>query len=322
MGQAGGGSRLQRLCTAICTLGINQGTDNTANENRRITVCRAYMDDSAWAALELQLLAACTTATGQALVLRTFNNLRNTLANVVAFAQALRPTHHDKARDLRNVALLLAFAHSATTTTTLDADTATTWLQQVGWVFGDGAASDDTSQLPEGLRLLQELLAVPATLQLQELAGGPMVATHTTVGGLVAKAQGGGSMAQGPAAENGARARSYLWARYGLGICQGDHAGHLLWATGAAGKARQVAMGKQDRLKQWAQGNDAKRHLAALPGVQTVRLRPMAGTLADYGSSSMPPAHGLALPLALLVDAQEAAQAAPPADATNPPPIW
>jgi hypothetical protein len=326
MGSSGGGKQQrQYACAALCTIGINQATDNPANINRRLTVVRKTMSPDQWLPLQRALLDACTVAAGQALVLRTANHGHTIQQDYVpAFEAALAPYYDSSAggRKLEAMALVAAHACSATTTGPMDAATATAWLQQVGWVFGDGAASDDTSQLPEGLRLLQELLAVPATLQLQELADGPMVATHTTVGGLVATAQGGGPMALGPAAANGARARSYLWARYGLGICQGDHADHLLWATGPAGKARQVAMGKQDRLKQWAQGNDAKRHLAALPGVQTVRLRPMAGTLAGYGSSSMPPAHGLALPLALLADAQEAAQAAPPADATNPPPIW
>ena len=138
-------------------------------------------------------------------------------------------------------------------------------------------------------------------------------------------AQDGGAMALGPAAANGLRARAYLWARYGLGICQGDHADHLLWATGAAGKARQVAMGKQDRLQQWAQGSDAKRHLAGLPGVQAVRLRPMPTTAATYGNNSVPPTRGLAIPLALLEEAADVAETQVPSDAPcdNPPPgVW
>ena len=328
MGQAGGGSKLQHFCTALCTLGINQGTDNTANANRRITVCRAYMGHDAWAALELQLLAACTVANGQALVLRTFNNLRNTLANVPHMLQALRPTYRDKGRDLRNVALLLAFAHSATSTATLDATSALAWLQQVGWDFASGSnAGDDATHMPEGLRLLQELLAVPATLQLQELADDNPIATHTTVAGLVAMAQDGGAMALGPAAANGMRARAYLWARYGLGICQGDHAGYLLWATGPKNsKARQVAMRRSDVLQQWARGSDAKRHLEGLPGVVAVRLRPLPTAVATYGNSSMPPASGLAIPLALLEEAADAAETQVPSDAPcdnpPPPPVW
>lgn len=323
-----GGKIKQRLCAAVCTFGINQGTDTLANANRRVTVRSRTLPEDAWVAIEDQLLAACTVATGQALALRTMGRLRTIVANARAIERALRPTYHDKARSLRNVALLAAGAHSATTSgATLDDATALAWLQQV-WDFDAGSDPDgsDTNQ-PDGQRLLHTLLGLPATLQLQEGHEGNMVTQHLSVRVLLALAQRGGPADTGPVASNAARARDYLWAKYGLGICQNELAGHVLWATGPAGNARQQAMARQEPLKKWAKGNDARDAIASLPGVRRERLRPQAGMQTTFGSNSMPAASGLAIPVALLAEpdngpdvtqTQEPCDA--PCDGPEPPP--
>ena len=169
MGSGGGGKQQrQYVCAALCTIGINQSTDNPANINRRLTVMRKTLPADQWLPLQRALLDACTVANGQALVLRTANHGHTTQQGYVpAFEAALAPYYTSTAgnRKLEAMALVTAYACSATTTGPIDAASATAWLQQVGWDF-DVFAADSEDQQQEGITLLRTVLAMHTTLHL------------------------------------------------------------------------------------------------------------------------------------------------------------
>jgi hypothetical protein len=323
-GQGGGPGQQQYVCAALCTLGINQATDNPANENRRVTVSRKTLPPAQFLPVAQAIADAYTVPTGQALVLRTFNNLRNTLANVPAFAAALVPHYGSEAaqRRLDNHALCLAFAHSATATTALDAATATTWLQQQGWDFATFAADSDAQQ-QEGTTLLRTLLATRVTLPLY-LPGQEHPHSQTrTLRALLALAQHTEPPSLGGDSGNGSNAllaRQHLADTWGLYLLGGKHDGHLLWATGTRGDTRQEHLAKHHSGYKWGKGSDAVARLLDL-GLDRLQTR----VLEHLYPNEPNPIRGVAIPLTLLDGAPDVTQTQEPCDAPcdgPEPPPW
>jgi hypothetical protein len=333
-GQGGGPGQQQYVCAALCTLGINQATRNQANELRRITVARENLPPAQFLTVAQAVADAYTVPTGQALVLRTFNNLRNTLANVAAFMAALAPHYSEEAatRYLETHALCLAFANSATTTATLDAAAATAWLQQVGWDFGEFAAGGDAQQ-QEGLTMLRTLLATRVTLplylpgqdhptsQVRPLRALLDMAQQSEAPLPAANLMAGLRPTQDDSSDNGRNAqlaRQHLAETWGLYLLANTHGAHLLWATGNRGDTRQDYLERHHSGYKWAKGTDAVARLRDLGLTAGVHKLP---TL--YGKNIS--VRGVAIPLALLDDAQPDpgdAQPSPDDAQGDPPPLW
>jgi len=332
MGSSGGGKQQrQYACAALCTIGINQATDNPANINRRLTVVRKTMSPDQWLPLQRALLDACTVAAGQALVLRTANHGHTIQQDYVpAFEAALAPYYDSSAggRKLEAMALVAAHACSATTTGPMDAATATAWLQQVGWDFAAFAA-DSEGQEPEGHTMLRTVLAFKTQVHLLE--DGMDNPTHqtATLRTLLAMAQqlvptiGSESNADA----NAKLARKHLANTWGLYLMTGwKHGGHLLWATGSRGAARQAHMANHNTAGKWGKGADARKRLEGLGLVylDAARLDPKV-----YPSEGGKLLRGMPIPLPWLDDAaiDHGQDLDGPTDAQQPaqggpPPLW
>jgi hypothetical protein len=322
----GGGEQRQYVCAALCTIGINQATDTVANINRRLTVVRKNLPPDQWLPLQQALLAACTAATGQALVLRTVNHGHTIQSDYVpAFQAALAPHYTSTAgtRKLEAMALVTAHAYSLCTTAPVDATGATAWLQQRGWDFAAFAA-DSEGQEPEGHTMLRTVLSFKT--QVYQYLDGMDNPTHQTVTlrTLLETAQrllptpGSGMHAD----SNAKLARQHLADTWGLYLMANTHAGHLLWATGGRGATRQGHMANHNTAGKWGKGGDARKRLEGLGLAYTDAVRLDKD---HYPKEAGKLLRGVAIPLALLDDAPDVTQAQEPCDApcgNPPPPVW